>query len=151
MVLTFTLMIIRFEKKNLVIVTERRKPGYAFDATDKRFVRKMDSPVVSAGTGYNMMQLAWPGEGFTLNGNTGGTAGDGRCPLAGTVLDFLKERGVTRLITRRLHDLSLYEQEGAIDLDTQAFALFLEEELGSNMMTQVDIITNLRSTVGREG
>ena len=108
------------------------------------------------------MQLTWPGEAFVLEeedsaaGGSGSPIGESRpsqgwSPLEDSVLDFLSKRGATWLLTRRLCDLSLYHPQSVFDVDSLAYALFLSESQGANMMVQVDVITSIRSSLGMEG
>ena len=57
--------------------------------------------------------------------------------LKGTVLEYLEQRGASFLVSRRLHDLSIYPPDSVIDIDTLAYGLFLHEQHGANMLVQV--------------
>ena len=91
-----------------------------------------------------MMQLSWSAEAFLL-------LDEGRQQLPGSALEYLSGRGASWLLTRRLHDLSLFHPESVLDLDSLAYTLFLGEQNGANMMVQVDTIANVRSTMGLDG
>ena len=134
-----------------MVVPERRRPGYYFDESEQRFVKKLGTPGRPAGSGYSMMQLTWPGEAFVLEEDNSEAGQVKPIALQGSVLDFLSQRGVTWLLTRRLCDLSLYNPQSVIDVESLAYAMFLHESQGSNMMVQVDVITSIRSSMGMEG
>ncbi|GAX76181.1 hypothetical protein CEUSTIGMA_g3625.t1 [Chlamydomonas eustigma] len=171
-------------KSNVIVVVERRRPGYFFDQNLKQFVKKLGSSTHQAGNGYNMMQLAWPQGAFILSDEvveveaggielhpvseaTGGglkptdlssnsripkSNREGSCQqLEATVLDYLLEKGAKWLLSRRLHDLSLFHPDSVIDVDSLAYSLFLHEQNGANMVVQVDTVTGIRNAVGIEG
>lgn len=49
-----------------MLVVQQRRHGYAWDREQQVFVRLDTSPLASAGSGYAVMQLLWPGEGVLL-------------------------------------------------------------------------------------
>ncbi len=49
-----------------MLVVQQRRHGYAWDRQQQVFVRLDASPLASAGSGYAVMQLLWPGEGALL-------------------------------------------------------------------------------------
>ncbi|GAX84468.1 hypothetical protein CEUSTIGMA_g11888.t1 [Chlamydomonas eustigma] len=155
------------ERENVIIVVERRSPGYEFNISERRFTKKLGSPCHVAGSGYSMMQLAWPQEAYTIvevsepsaqPKTPGLAAGDlstssGSSPmgsplrfkerqlLPSTVLDYLHGHGAKWLLCRRLHDLSLFQPDSVVDVDSLAYSLFLKEQNGANMVVQVDTFT----------
>lgn len=78
----------RLQPYNIVITVQRRRQGYCYDSSQRRFVVDETSPSVSLGTGYTLMQCNWVGEAAVMDKE------GALVPLLGTVFEMLAERGV---------------------------------------------------------
>lgn len=94
---------------------------------------------IPAGTGYAMMQMAWEGEAQLVSPDGSTKA------LHTTAIEYLAERGVKWMMTRRLRDLALYDPATVIDADTIAACLWLNESQGATGMVWVDMVASIQA------
>lgn len=125
------------QPENVIVVTQARRPGYAYDHETSHFCRRLGSAPRQAGSGFAMMQLAWEGEGFWVD------AQGARHDLPTSVFDHLLKGGVKWLLTRQLRDLSLYDPVSTLDVASLAYSLYLSESQGANMAVSVEQVGSL--------
>eukprot|EP00798_Chlamydomonas_sp_ICE-L_P020150 gene20150-26883_t len=92
-------------------------PQYRYDHETGTFRRDPTSQSHSLGTGYSMMKLHWVGEGQTMSAEGTWT------PLPGSALETLMSKGVKRMLSHRVCDLSLLTAEGPFDKDLLVWML----------------------------
>ncbi|EFJ40761.1 hypothetical protein VOLCADRAFT_99345 [Volvox carteri f. nagariensis] len=160
--------------ENLVLVVQQRRPGYYWDPVQTIFVPDPNSPPVSAGSGYALMQLVWPEEALRVARDTprtsvvskaeapswasaGGSATAAATaaaaaavaeppplvPLGMSVLDFMAQRGIEWLLTRRLRDINLYNPDLTLDSEVLSYMLYLHDHMGANIGLQVEVVDSL--------
>ncbi|GMH39547.1 hypothetical protein BSKO_07445 [Bryopsis sp. KO-2023] len=124
-----------FHHEHVVIVTVPRFPGFINVPGSDEMKEVRESGMQPAGTGYAMLLLNSPAEGYTISK-------DCREPnfLPGSVLEWLESCGVTWLLTNMTSDVDrmrteAYEQ--IVDLQFIASTLYAEEYQNANMGLEV--------------
>lgn len=128
-------------RHNVLVVVQPRHPGYTYDAKQQTWDKGAVDNSLQLGSGYGLMQLAWGGEAMRVS--------EDGClePLSLPALEWLEQRGVSWILSRRARDLSLLTKEGALDMTTMAYGLFRHAESTArhrpNVMLEVMPASNL--------
>ncbi len=143
---------------------EHRKPGYVWDEEARKFSRKVGTQSQVSGSGYSMLQLAWPEECFVLaeedpqrkpEERKHDPPGGPRAVITTSALDYLSARGAKWLLSRHLNDLGLFQFENGnsslLDLDALAYTELLNTSTGANMVVQVEVVPSKRRIPGMDG
>lgn len=126
---------------NVIVVVQPKFPGVMWDKATGQFVMAADAdgpPRHTFGSGYAMLQLAWPGCAHTIS-----PADGSKVPLEGngSVLATLAAEGVEFLQTGFLSDWEALHNNsrvsGAANMDFLVPALYALDERGANMAMEV--------------
>ncbi|KAG2498859.1 hypothetical protein HYH03_003051 [Edaphochlamys debaryana] len=101
-------------RKNLFLVIQRAQPVMRFDPETHAYTPATDQPSYTPGNGMSMLQLLWPGYAMIVN-----DVGELE-RLPHSVMAELKRRNTEWFVSRSCHDLSLLQEDGALDLRTLA-------------------------------
>ncbi|KAL6752576.1 hypothetical protein V8C86DRAFT_2751570 [Haematococcus lacustris] len=130
------------KRDNIILVVQPASTGYRYSPEDTAFSPEeaadlavpCPSPAAAsgseqaagpqtAGSGHVLCQMAWAGEAFVLQE-------DGLPqPLPLPVFEHLAAHKVEWLLSRRARDLGLLSREGALDLPSLAYSLYVRDTL----------------------
>ncbi|KAL6753838.1 hypothetical protein V8C86DRAFT_421959 [Haematococcus lacustris] len=130
------------KRDNIILVVQPASTGYRYSPEDTAFSpeeaadlavpcpspaaasgSEQSSGPQTAGSGHVLCQMAWAGEAFVLQE-------DGLPqPLPLPVFEHLAAHKVEWLLSRRARDLGLLSREGALDLPSLAYSLYVRDTL----------------------
>ncbi|KAK9828965.1 hypothetical protein WJX72_003087 [[Myrmecia] bisecta] len=127
-----------FDRAKIFVVPQPRHPAYVYSTLSSCFVKDPASPGQLAGTGFSLMQLAWPREALCLGATT-----HAREFIKESVLDRLTSMGVSWMTSNRMSDLQRCTEAGALELDCLAYTMKLAHDRKASMSIEIQQINSL--------